>query len=77
MGFIMDGIDAEAYDRNYSDGQLIRRIVGYFKPQLGRVWLISGMILLTSVVDMVLPVLIARGVDQVAAEQPQPERFGL
>lgn len=69
MGFIMDGIDAEAYDRNYSDGQLIRRIVGYFKPQLGRVWLISGMILLTSVVDMVLPVLIARGVDQVAADR--------
>ncbi len=69
MGFIMDGIDAEAYDRNYSDGQLIRRIVGYFKPQLGRVGLISGMILMTSVVDMVLPVLIARGVDQVAADR--------
>lgn len=69
MGFIMDGIDAEAYDRNYSDGQLIRRIVGYFKPQVGRVVLISSMILLTSVVDMVLPVLIARGVDQVAADR--------
>ncbi len=25
MGFIMDGLDAEAYDRNYSDRQLIAR----------------------------------------------------
>ena len=68
MGFIMDGIDAEAYDRNYSDGQLIRRIGGYFRPQIERVAVISGLIALNSVMDMVLPVLIARGVDRVAAD---------
>ena len=34
MGFIMDGLDAEAYDRTYSDGQLIRRIIQYFKPKV-------------------------------------------
>src|SRR5690348_10462871 len=34
MGFIMDGLDAEAYDRNYSDRQLIARIIGYFRPKL-------------------------------------------
>ena len=32
MGFIMDGLGAEAYDRNYSDRQLIARIIGYFRP---------------------------------------------
>lgn len=69
MGFIMDGIDAEAYDRQYSDGQLIRRIVGYFKPQLKRVALITSMILLNSLMDLVLPVLISQGVDDVAANQ--------
>lgn len=68
MGFIMDGIDAEAYDRNYSDRQLLRRIGGYFRPQIERVAVISGLIALNSVMDMVLPVLIARGVDRVAAD---------
>jgi ABC-type multidrug transport system fused ATPase/permease subunit len=69
MGFIMDGIHAEAYDRSYSDRQLIGRIVSYFKPQLARVVLVSSMIILNSVMDMVLPVLIARGIDQVAADR--------
>lgn len=69
MGFIMDGIDAEAYDRNYSDRQLLQRIGSYFRPQIKRVGLISSLILLNSVMDMVLPVLIARGVDQVAADR--------
>ncbi len=32
MGFIMDGLDAEAYDREYSDRQLLKRIIGYFRP---------------------------------------------
>ena len=27
MGFIMDGLDAEAYDRTYSDRKLVARIV--------------------------------------------------
>jgi ABC-type multidrug transport system fused ATPase/permease subunit len=69
MGFIMDGIDAEAYDRDYSDRQLVGRIVGYFKPHLRKVAFISGLILLNSVLDMVLPVLIAQGIDQLANEQ--------
>ena len=33
MGFIMDGLDAEAYDRTYSDRSLLRRILRYFQPQ--------------------------------------------
>ncbi len=69
MGFIMDGIDAEAYDRNYSDGQLIKRIANYFRPHLGRVTLISGMIILNSLMDMVLPVLISQGIDGVTGNE--------
>lgn len=68
MGFIMDGIDAEGYDRNYTDKQLLQRIANYFRPQVRRVGPISSFIFLNSVLDMVLPVLIARGVDQVAAD---------
>ena len=39
MGFIMDGLDAEAYDRTYGDRQLVRRIMGYFRPICGS-WLL-------------------------------------
>ena len=35
MGFIMDGLDAEAYDRTYSDRQLLNRITRYFRPYRG------------------------------------------
>lgn len=64
----MDGIDAEGYDRHYSDKQLVQRIVNYFRPQLKRVVLITGMILLNSLMDLVLPVLIARGIDELVGE---------
>lgn len=69
MGFIMDGIDAEAYDRQYSDRQLMRRIGSYFRPQVGRVALITGMIVLNAVMDMVLPVLISQGIDEITGNQ--------
>ena len=28
MGFILDGLDTEDYDRQYSDRELVRRIIG-------------------------------------------------
>lgn len=63
MGFIMDGLDAEAYDRTYSDRTLVRRILGYFRPQARAMLLVAGLIVLNSVADTVLPILIARGID--------------
>ena len=36
MGFILDGLETEAYDRTYSDRELLRRIVSYFRPYAGR-----------------------------------------
>ena len=40
MGFF-SSLDAEKYDRTYSDRDLTRRIIGYFKPQRKRLVLIS------------------------------------
>src|SRR5260370_30003711 len=63
MGFIMDGRDAEAYARSYSDRALMARVLGYFQP-VGRLMvLVAIMILLNSVADTVLPVLVSRGID--------------
>jgi hypothetical protein len=35
MGYVLDGLDTEAYDRNYTDRDLVSRIVGYFRPYTG------------------------------------------
>ncbi len=67
MGFIFDGLDAEAYDRKYSDGELVRRVLGYFWPQRGRFLTVAGMILAQSAVDVGLPIFISRSLDAVQA----------
>ena len=36
MGFILDGLETESYDREYRDRDLLRRIVLYFRPHLRR-----------------------------------------
>lgn len=64
MGFIMDGLNAEAYDREYTDRQLLRRILEYFRPHLPLMGTIAIMIVLNSVMDAAIPFLIARSLDQ-------------
>jgi len=64
MGFIMDGLDAETYDREYTDRQLLARIIGYFKPHLPVMGIIAVMIVLNSVMDAAFPFLIARSLDR-------------
>ena len=49
MGFIFDGLDAEAYDRRYSDRALVARVIGYFKPQLGRMLVVAVAVVLLGV----------------------------
>ncbi|MFN5927632.1 MAG: ABC transporter transmembrane domain-containing protein, partial [Roseiflexaceae bacterium] len=66
MGFVLDGLDAEAYDRQYSDGVLIKRITAYFRPHL-RVMLL--VILVTAIgagFPSISAILISRGVDEIA-----------
>jgi ABC-type multidrug transport system fused ATPase/permease subunit len=64
MGFIMDGLDAEAYDREYTDRQLVRRILSYFRAHLPTMSLVALMIVLNALMDAAFPFLIARGLDQ-------------
>lgn len=68
MGFIMDGLDAEAYDRTYNDRQLVTRIIGYFGPQARRMMLVAFMILLTSLVNTGLPIFISRSIDRLQTD---------
>ncbi len=67
MGFIMDGLDAEDYDRTYNDRDLLRRILSYFRPKLGRMLLVAAMIVLLSMSQAAVPLLISWGVDAIEA----------
>ncbi len=62
MGFF-SGLNAEQYDRQYGDRQLIGRIVGYLKPQWKRLLGIGIAVLGVSLLGSVTPVAVSRGVD--------------
>jgi ABC-type multidrug transport system fused ATPase/permease subunit len=66
MGFIMDGLDAEDYDRTYNDRDLLRRITSYFRPKLGAMVLVATMIVLSSMSQAAMPLVASWGVDAIA-----------
>ncbi len=65
MGFIMSGLDAEDYDRSYSDRVLLARVLGYFRPALGTMMVVAVMIVLSSLASMVQPILGSWGIDRI------------
>jgi ABC-type multidrug transport system fused ATPase/permease subunit len=67
MGFVLAGLDTEDYDRNYSDRELLQRIVSYFKPHRWRMLLVAAAITLNSAAGTGGPILISRGIDLVRA----------
>jgi ATP-binding cassette, subfamily B, bacterial len=69
MGFLMDGLDAEEYDRSYTDRELVRRIFSYFRPHVGRLVGVALAIVAASLVDTALPIIISRGIDQIAQDR--------
>lgn len=68
MGFVMDGLDADAYDREYSDRALLRRIVAYFRAQARPMLVVAAAIFAGSLTDTAVPILISRGIDMVVAK---------
>ncbi|WP_020575666.1 ABC transporter ATP-binding protein [Actinopolymorpha alba] len=71
MGFIMAGLEAEDYDRTYSDRELVRRILHYFRPKLVPMMVVAVTIVLTSLLQAVLPIVISWGLDRMASDQSQ------
>jgi ATP-binding cassette subfamily B protein len=72
MGFILDGLDTEAYDREYSDRELLGRIISYFRPYTRQMILVAVMITLNSAAGTGSPILISRAIDMLA-ENPSTE----
>lgn len=69
MGFILDGLETEAYDRNYNDRELMRRIVDYFRPHARGMALVVAGIVLTSAASSFGTILVARTID-IAVQNP-------
>ncbi len=76
MGFILDGLDTESYDREYRDSDLVRRIVAYFLPYGRGVALVALMLTLNSVAGSGGPIVISRVIDAVGAD-PTISRMAL
>lgn len=62
MGFF-SGLNAEQYDRQYSDRELLRRIVQYFKPHVWKMAAVAVTVLAMSGAGAAQPVVVSRGID--------------
>ncbi len=69
------GLNEEQYDRQYSDRDLTRRIVAYFRPQTRRLAIAATLMLLTSLLGAVQPVVASRGVDLLRNEPGSPRMY--
>jgi ABC-type multidrug transport system fused ATPase/permease subunit len=68
MGFILDGLDTESYDRQYGDRELLRRIVSYFRPHASQMGLVAVMLMLNSAMGTGGPILISQAMDIVVQD---------
>jgi ATP-binding cassette subfamily B protein len=74
LGFVLDGLETETYDRNYSDRELLSRIVGYFRPYARQMILVAIMIALNSAAGTGRPILISKAIDILALD-PSVEKM--
>jgi ATP-binding cassette subfamily B protein len=75
MGFFA-GLNTEKYDRQYSDRDLLRRMVGYFAPQKARMSAIIGLVIVMAALGAALPVIVSRIMDLLKS-QPTPQAIAI
>ena len=69
MGFLMDGLEAEAYDRKYSDRTLIARIIAYFRPRQGTMIFVAVLVICSALMDTAFPLLVSHSLDLLIASK--------
>jgi ABC-type multidrug transport system fused ATPase/permease subunit len=77
MGFILDGLEAEAYDRSYGDRELIGRIAGYFRPYARKMISVALLVSAAAVVEALIPIGVSRGIDLLAGNPAAQLMLGL
>ena len=60
---LFHGLDREAYDREYSDRELLRRIVRFFAPHTRRVLIVTAVIIVIAFINAEQLFIISRGLD--------------
>jgi len=75
MGFFA-GLNDEKYDRQYTDRELMRRIITFFKPQTQRLALVTVLVIVLAGIGASLPVVVARMVD-LLKERPSVQAISL
>ena len=68
MGFFSN-LDTEAYDREYSDRDLLKRISSYLKPHSGRLVGISLFLILIGTASASLPLVVSSSIDRLTVDQ--------
>lgn len=68
MGFVMGGLESAAYDREYGDVILVRRIASYFRPHLREMLQVAVMVVARAGVDTAAPIIVSRGLDALAGQ---------
>ncbi len=58
------GLDAEKYDREYTDKELLSRITGNFSPQRKRMIQISFLVLIVALISASIPIIISRSLKE-------------
>ncbi len=66
MGFFT-GLDAEKYDRKYSDRELVKRSAAYFKPHIGKLAWAALLTLMVAGFSALMPIIVSRGLDLMEA----------
>jgi ATP-binding cassette, subfamily B, bacterial len=57
------GLDSEAYDRQYTDRELVARMAGYFRPHLKKLFFVVVLLLVIALGGALTPLIVSRGVD--------------
>ncbi len=70
---LFGGLQEDRYDRQYSDVYLFRRLGTYLRPQLRRLVILSITGIGVSVMQSLLPILIAEGVDALENNKPSDQ----
>lgn len=67
MGFFSN-LDTEAYDRQYTDAELAKRLGGYLRTQWKRLAGVSFLMLIVAILGAVTPIIVGRGVDMMGTQ---------
>ena len=73
---VFSGLDTEAYDRTYTDAQLLRRIMGYFAAHRRRLFIIIAFVSLVSLAGAGQSLIVSRGVEALET-QPSTLLIGI